>query len=202
MRGNPSHSRSDRSLFPRILLALAATLLLSCETATPDKIIVDRVPTWRTPSDTREIKVKDLVDYIQLHHPGVKIRWSDKVYERVSYEWLKEYMHWTWNAHWQAGVEYTAESFDCEEFSLSFYLHAARAASEAGQKTSPLIGRMVVRLDHPFSGVEAAPGKTHELVVVATDRGPFVVEPQTHSPHRLVALDKYPNPILSIVFGD
>ncbi|MEJ1972492.1 MAG: hypothetical protein WDM96_08575 [Lacunisphaera sp.] len=99
-------------------------------------------------------------------------------------------------------MHYTSESFRLRGVFPGFLPVRQPGRSVAGQKTSPLIGRIVVRRDHAFGGVEASPGKTHELVVVVTDRGTFVVEPQTSSPHRLIAFEKYHNPILQIVLGD
>jgi len=189
-----------RALIPCLLLT---GLLCSCATSpSATTITVDRLPAWRAPEGQEEIKVKDLVAEIHRRAPGVQVRWEDNVYKRISYVWLEEYLHWTWKTALEHNVTYASESYDCEEFSLAFYLLASRAASLAGQKPAPLIGRMVATQDYPFAGIPAVPGKKHELIIVATDRGVFVVEPQTQSPHRLVPLAQYPNRILKIVFSD
>lgn len=188
-----------RCLIPCLLLA---GLLSACSSPSETTVTYDRLPPWREPEGQEEIKVKDLVAEIHRRSPGVQVRWEDNVYKRVSYVWLEEYLHWTWKTALEHNMPYTAESFDCEEFSLYFYLFASRAASLAGQKPAPLIGRIVATQDYPFAGIPAVPGKKHELIIVATDRGVFVVEPQTKSPHRLVPLAQYPNRILKIVFSD
>lgn len=126
--------------------------------------------------------------------PGIIVTYSDSTFSLVSKDWLDDYVTWTWEAAKVNGVEYTAESFDCEDFAIGFYFFASRAAGKHGSKAAPLIARIVVA---------PSPSSRHELIAVATDKGIFVVEPQPNSgPFRIWALGSYPYKIISATFGD
>lgn len=126
--------------------------------------------------------------------PGLIIAYSDSTYTLISKEWLDAYLTWTWEAAKAAGVSYTPESFDCEDFALGFSFFASRAAAKAGAHSAPLIARIVVAQDANMR---------HELIACATDQGIFVVEPQpTAGPFRVWPLGSYPHKIISATFGD
>jgi hypothetical protein len=163
---------------------------IGCQTG----VMLPPLPNW--------IEVKQPIPAVAVANearrliPGIIVSYSDNTYTLVSKDWLDAYLTWTWEASKAAGVSYTPESFDCEDFALGFHFFAARAAGKAGAKASPLIARVVV-------AQESAQGPLrHELIGVATDKGVFIVEPQTASPFRIWPLGVYPHKILSATFGD
>lgn len=126
--------------------------------------------------------------------PGIIVAYSDNTFTLVSKGWLDAYLTWTWEASKVAGVSYTPQSFDCEDFALGFYFFATRSAAKAGVKTAPLMARIVVA---------QSPTTRHELIAVATDHGAFIVEPQADAgPFRIWPLGSYPHKIISATFGD
>ena len=68
-------------------------------------------------------------------------------------------------------------------------VHVPRGGtSEAGVRAQPLVARIDVQQAQPFGGIPAV--GAHSLNAVLTDRGIYVVEPQTRA---LAPLAAYPN---------
>ena len=194
-------SLSFRPAFRRLALLLLGAWLLASPTLAAEKVKVSRIPKWREPERTEVITMSELISAVQKQLPGVPLTSTDVKFKFVSYQWLEEFVDWTWTFDREIGLEYVPESFDCDDFAMAFSLFANRAASIAGVKATPLVGRIVVRQDTAFGGVGATPGKNHALVCVATDRGIYIVEPQTNTPFRLVPLAEYKNKILKLTLG-
>jgi hypothetical protein len=181
----------------RGLLSLLALLLLAG--CAGSGITIPELPRWpaasvvTVPSATIEAEVR-------ARWPDARFYRSDDRYVVVSHAWLESYLNWTWSAAKAAGVGYTPESWDCDDFALAFTLFASRAAAKAGVHAAPLMARIVV------VQTEATPSMArslHELVGVVTDRGIFIVEPQPDAgPFRVTPITKYSRPVLTVILGD
>ncbi len=175
----------------RTPIAAFALLLVGCAS---DGVTLPPLPIWQNTDGSKPIMATDVAIEVRKLVPNATIHFQDASYILVSKEWLDDYLVWTWDAAKRAGLEYTPESFDCDDFSVLFTTLASRAAAKAEVKSAPLMARLVVGLPD---------GKRHELVGVATDKGIFIVEPQPDAgPFRITPLSKYPNPIQSVTFGD
>jgi hypothetical protein len=188
-------------ILARLGLLLLAGWLLAAPAFAADTVKLTRPPQWRPPENTQIVTMAELVQLAHAQLPGVPITASDVKFQLVSYQWLEEFVEWTWTFDREIGLDYVPESFDCDDYAMMFSLFSSRVASLAGVKASPLVGRIVVRHDIAFGGVKATPGKNHALICVATDRGIYIVEPQTNSPFRLVPLTKYKNRIWKLTLG-
>lgn len=182
-----------------VALALAAGGCASGPSA--ETITLPRIPAWQPPTDARIFTAQEVRAELELLvPPGASVRFSDGHYTLVSYEWLQRYLAWTWEAAKADGLEYTPESFDCEDFADAFALFVRRAAARAGVRASPLVPTLTVIQSTAWAHVPA--GGAHEVSAVATDRGHFVIEPQPDAgPFRTVALAAYPNYILEVKYG-
>jgi hypothetical protein len=139
---------------------------------------------------------------VQKLAPFALLRYTDSTYTLVSYDWLQRYLDWSWQAAKADGLDYTAESFDCEDFADAFALFVRRAAGRAGVKASPLAATLKVAQNITFAGVPGSPGSAHEVVGIATDRGIYVIESQPNAgAFRSTLFATYPNPILEVKFG-
>lgn len=176
----------------KILVALLALTLAGC--AGSPGVTLAPLPVWRAPADPAPIPAARVAAEVYKLVPFAQLRYSDDAYTLVSRKWLDEYLHWTWDASLRAGVIYTPESFDCEDFSVLFAVLTNRAAAKAGLHAAPLVARIVVVL--PTAA-------RHELIAVATDEGIFVVEPQPAAgAFRTTPLADYKNRIQSVTLGD
>lgn len=175
------------------LLGAVACCLVAVGCATSPGVTLPALPAWQSvPSGERSAVAVAVEARRQL--PGVPVHAADSSYTLVSRAWLDRYLAWTWEAGRAAGIAYTPESFDCDDFALGFAFFASRAAAKANVHAAPLIARLVV---------EIAPGRRHMLVGIATDRGLVVVEPQPAAgPFRVTPLSEYRGRILSITLGD
>lgn len=186
------------------ILFIVVTLALGgCSTAPKGSVTLPLMPAWLHPSPATEFTAAEVGNHIRRLAPAAAVSYSDGRYTLISHSWLEAYMSWTWSAAKAAGVAYTPESFDCEDFALGFYFFATRAASKAGLQTAPMVARITVAQEASFANVPGRAGSRHALVAVATDRGIWVVEPQPDAgPFRLIRLEDYPNRILTVRLGD
>lgn len=150
------------------------------------------LPAWRAPEGSASIPAVVVANETRARLPGVPVHYSDRTYTLVNRDWLDAFIAWTWQAAKAAGVSYTAESFDCENFTGLCVEMISLAAARAGVKASPLAAHVIVQLGDA----------RHELMGVVTDRGVFIVEPQPDAgPFRIWALESYPHRILAVTYG-
>lgn len=171
------------------LLFLAVLALTGCQSA--DVVTIPRAPAWVLPQDARPVTGAEVRAEVARIAPLARLApLHDASYSRVSRAWLDAFCSWTWEATKATGIRYTPESFDCENFAGLFAEIARAKAAAAGQRTAPLLGVLTVR----------AEGATlHALVVVVTDRGVFVVEPQPDAgPFRIKPLADYAGRIVGV----
>jgi hypothetical protein len=172
------------------MLALAS-LVGAC--ASSNGVTLPPLPPWQTPNGATALPSTYIVAETRAKLPGVIVNYADNTYTVVSYAWLDAFIDWTWHAAKAAGISYTPESFDCDNFTDLFVEIASLAAAKAGIRSQPLVARVLVQLDA---------NTRHELAGVVTDRGVFIVEPQPDAgPFRKWKLDAYPAQIISVTFG-
>lgn len=167
-----------------VWLALLALALGGCAHSVPP------VPAWRAPANARTYTSLEVRTEIARLAPLATIYTSDNTFIALNHEWLVATLDWSWHFAKAIGFSYTAESGDCEKFSVMLSLAANVAAMRAGVKAQPLSARTDVRQVEPFGGVPA--GGAHALNAVFTDRPPhyWVVEPQSR---KIIPLEEYPN---------
>lgn len=176
-------------MLKKLLLSL---FLVTAGCQTQNQITVDRLPEWiDTGKTVTQVEVKSRV---AAKYPNAIVTVNAITLTTVSYQWLEEYLDWTWKVSKITGIKYTPESFNCVDFSLLFTGFADLAASQSNIKAAPLIARV---------SVQVTPTTRHELIGVATDKGLFIVEPQPEAgPFRITPIEKYSLPILTITFKD
>lgn len=195
--------RALRSPLFALAIVFAGVLALGVwGCATADTVAIPKAPAWVQVEGAASVPVATVVAEVNRILPGVPVTYADGTYAIVSHAWLEDYIRWTSRAALAAGVAYTPESFDCDDFGLAFYLIGTRKAAQAGVKAAPLIARIIVAQTATFATVPGSAAGKHALIGVATDRGIFIVEPQSVGGLRLAPLAAYPNRILAVTFGD
>jgi hypothetical protein len=170
-------------LFPLALVFAGMLALGLWGCATADSVAIPRAPAWVQVDGAPTVPVATVVAECQRVLPGVPVTYADGTYAIVSHAWLEDYIRWTSKAAFAADVAYTAESWDCDDFGLGFYL-------------------ITVAQTSTFATVRGTSTGRHALIGVATDRGLFIVEPQPAGGLRIAPLAVYPNRILAVTFGD
>lgn len=98
-------------------------------------------------------------------------------------------LKWFEQLVWKYDAEYRHEAWDCDDFSMALTTFCEIAAGHDYDLTHGFAwATMIVQQKEGWSRVPA--GGLHELVLVHTDKGFLVIEPQNgfHTP-----LEKYPN---------
>ena len=117
------------------------------------------------------------------------MRHRSKEFVVLDHGWLHRFLEWQQHFRWKFDFEYQAELMDCDDFSLGMVAFVDLAMLRSGsQSSAALVGRLVVHQAVTWANVSA--GALHEVVLVATGRGLFVVEPQNG---QMVELENYPN---------
>lgn len=151
------------------------------------------LPAWEQPKGNAIVPAVVVANETMRRLPGIVVNYSDRTYTIVAESWLDKYIVWTWHAAKQADIDaFVDESRDCDNFTGLFVEIAPIAASKAGVKAQPLVGRVLV---------QDSPTTRHELAGVMTDNGPFIIEPQVNAPRRKWRLEAYPKPILAVTWG-
>lgn len=174
-----------------ILLLVLGLAFAGC--STHSGLTIPPLPAWPTGTQSEKVSAFAVAIHSRVQFPEAHVSHADSVYVVVPHTWLVEYLDWTTRVARLAGMKYTAESWDCDDFARGFDLMAGRAAAKAGVVAAPLVARVVI--EDPKLG-------RHELNGVVTDRGRFIVEPQPGAALRLISLDKYRGKIRAILWGD
>jgi hypothetical protein len=117
------------------------------------------------------------------------INYSRQTFVRPDYQWLLAFVKWFRKLGKPLNMHYEDELFDCDKYSRCFVAFADLLARKGGEtRGSICVGWATVFNDNSFAGIETGGG--HAVVIVGTNRGLFVVEPQNGT---IVPLGDYPN---------
>ncbi|MBI4625295.1 MAG: hypothetical protein HY736_19000 [Verrucomicrobia bacterium] len=104
--------------------------------------------------------------------------------------WFQRFLDWQHYFLWEFDHRYQREGFDCDDFSVSMMAFVDLAMLRAGMHSqAAVVGRLVVRQKNRWANAQAG-GGTHEVILIATDHGLTVVEPQNRW---TIPLEDYPN---------
>jgi hypothetical protein len=103
---------------------------------------------------------------------------NDAAFSDVPYAWLfdKTTQKELRNYFWSNLPEYASEAFDCENFAVELNQWICRKAGFARLTSCPRSAVLCVKNTIPWAGVRDG---NHALNYIKTDKGAFVIEPQT-----------------------
>ena len=111
------------------------------------------------------------------------LHFDDEDYVVIEHRWLLDtflpYFR-TFLLHLHSG-QVGGEGFDCDDVTLLFRAKLTLSNLRAGgsRKGEVPCGRLIVRQKTSFGGVPGGPRAVHALILIRTDAGWFIVEPQT-----------------------
>lgn len=179
-----------RSFLAILATAVALTGMAGCAGTAPATLAP--LPVWRAASAT--VEQFDVIDAVAKIAPTARVDTSDAKFSPVSHEWAMQLVAWSHNAvqalsvRTDSGRLYAVDTFDCDKFAKAFSLAAELSAGRKMSGAQVLVGRIFVEQRHPFGGVSA--GGYHALNFFVSERGVYVVEPQTA---KTSPLSEYPN---------
>ena len=160
----------------------------------PAQIEVQRVPSF-VPAAAPGGAIRVLtLDQIRAEFRAAGANWPATQHRHTEFvvadsDWFGRFLEWQHYFLWQFDHRYRREGFDCDDFSVSMMAFVDLAMLRAGlHARAAVVGRLVVSQKNPWADVRA--GGKHEVVLIATDRGLTVVEPQNRW---TVPLRDYPN---------
>jgi hypothetical protein len=152
-------------------------------------IVMPLPPKW-TAAKASSISIDDLIaDFNKSSSKPPPINYTRRAFIRPDHEWLISFVKWFRKLGSSLDLHYEDELFDCDKYARCFVAFADLLAHKGGEtRGSICVGWAVVFNTAPFAGIEA--GISHSIVVIDTDKGLFVIEPQNGT---MVPIDEYPN---------
>jgi hypothetical protein len=118
-----------------------------------------------------------------------QINYVRSTFVKPAHSWLLAYVAWFRKLDKPLNLHYEDQLFDCDKFARCFVAFADLLAQKGGEtRGSIAIGWATVYNDYEFGGVPE--GTAHAVVIIWTDEGVFIVEPQGGT---ISALSDYPN---------
>lgn len=162
---------------------------------TPQRLQIPKVPLFQPihapDGSLATVDMARVEKELRSASPGLKLFAlpDDESYLLVPHGWMTDLLWWYRSFLFELGLTYEREIWDCDDFSrtaagmasLSVYI------SGYGGFECP-IGWINVLNKNPWAGVKGV--GVHELLLVVTDEGIFVTEPQNGA---MVHLSDYPN---------
>lgn len=182
---------NSRSAICYLLCAITA-LVAACTTPAA------RIPAWIAPAHARTYTASEVIIACGQLAPAADVETVDATFTPVAHTWLEQTLRAMPAIMRSLDIAPTPESFDCDKFALGFSFACNLAAMRAGVKAQPLCARIGVVQLRDFAGLQR--GGNHGLNALLTDRGLYILEPQTLT---LVPFAEYPNreTIFRIRFG-
>jgi hypothetical protein len=121
----------------------------------------------------------------------VNIFMLDNKFREVDYYWFRKFNNWFKDLLFNNGMLAlgdAGETFDCDNYAMMYKSLMSAAAYKAGEKTEPAAILLLVEQRNAFGGIPS--GSLHLCVLIMTNQGWFVVEPQTG---KFDKLENYPN---------
>ena len=123
---------------------------------------------------------------------NVGIYLLDTKFKPVDYYWFRKFNNWFRSLLFENGIMSLGsggESHDCDNFAMLYKSMTSVASFKSTSKIEPACGLITVRQINEFGGVPGT-GRLHMLILMMTNQGWFVVEPQTGE---FILLEDYPN---------
>jgi hypothetical protein len=147
-------------------------------------------PAWPAAAAGTNWSVEDFsLEFAKSSDHAPRVIYSRTSFVRPPHAWLVAFAEWFNRLQKSLKLTYKDEAWDCDDFARCFVAFADMVALGAGESRGSIcMGWATVFNRESFAGVDAGGG--HAVVVVATSKGIFVIEP---SNGKMAALGKYPN---------
>lgn len=157
-------------------------------------VSVDSTVSALQPVHVAPLKGLELASELRaLTRPDLWIQLHDRDYVVIDHQWLEKMFlpHFQKFIH-SLGIQLTPEGLDCDNFVQLFRTQLVIANLLAGGHSVGDVPCALAQLrtQNPFGGVPANPAVLHALVIIRTNTGWHVVEPQTMT---ILPLDAYPD---------
>ena len=121
---------------------------------------------------------------------------TDAEYVRIKHSYFLEFNKWFMAATKRFYLKDLGDGYDCDNFAHLYKSLMSTAAYKNNSKREILVGVIFVAQRKDFGGIPA--GKyNHALNLIGTEKGWFVIEPQTGE---MCELKDYPNYIMWYIF--
>jgi hypothetical protein len=122
----------------------------------------------------------------------IKFLLWDNRYDQVDYYFFRKFNNWFNKLLFENGLlslGENGEALDCENYAMLYKSTMSLANLKSGNKNELAVGIVVVRQMNEFARIPAT-GGLHAVNLVMTNKGWYIVEPQTN---QFILLEDYPN---------
>jgi len=177
-------------------LFFGAVLLFSGCPGPRETVELPVLPKWEAPANPALLGPYELVQHVGAVDGQIAIRTDDGAWVTVNYDYARRVVDWYMTKNHVLGRKHVTNSWPCDKYAKDLVLAFAEAAAREGIPAMPLVGLVVVTQEHAWGGIGR--GGMHAVVWVGTDRGVYIVEPQTGY---MQPVGRYPNPMFEVRIG-
>jgi len=156
-------------------------------------VIIDlnKIPDFLPPTNSGTVfSIDDFKERFRKESGAPAIIYADnEEYQSLNHHWFKKFYHWFDKNRRHSGLDYQAESWDCENFSQGVVSFSDLSAVKSGfTSIENLVGWIVVYYEKSWARMPA--GVVHSIVIFQTEKGIHLLEPQNGW---MVPLEDFPN---------
>ena len=146
-------------------------------------------PAWDQTRPATLCSIEDIqAEFAKITATPPQVNFIRTEFLRPDHAWMTRFYKWFRSLEKPLKIVFEEQLWDCDNYANCFVAFADLLALRAGDTRGPFcVGWAVVYYERPFAGILSG---AHAVVIVGTDRGLFVVEPQNGT---MVALREFPN---------
>lgn len=147
-------------------------------------------PAWNTTKPASVWTIDDVkAEFAKITDKPPRVNSVRTILLRPDHGWPKDFNGWFQSVQKPLKIRFVDELWDCDNYANCFVAFADVIALKAGEtRGSFCIGWATVYYQKPFAEIHA--GGAHAVVIVGTNQGLYIIEPQNGT---MVALGNFPN---------
>lgn len=152
-------------------------------------VTLPKPPAWDQAAPATLWTIEDIqAEFARVTKTPPQVNFVRTKFLQPDHAWMTRFKAWFGNLEKPLKMRFEDQLWDCDNYANCFVAFADLLALRAGETRGAFcVGWAAVYYQRPFAGVRSGP---HAVVIVGTQRGLFVVEPQDGS---MVALREFPN---------
>lgn len=146
-------------------------------------------PAWDQSTPAKIWSIDDIrAEFAKITTTPPQVNFTRTQFLQPDHGWMMQFKTWFLRLEKPLKMRFENQLWDCDNYSNCFVAFADLLALRAGETRAAFcVGWASVYYQRPFGGIRRGP---HAVVIVGTDRGLFIIEPQTGDS---VALRDFPN---------
>lgn len=146
-------------------------------------------PTWDQSAPATLWSIEDIqAEFAKVTTTPPQVYFVRTQFLQPDHQWMTRFKSWFRGLEKPLKMRFEEQLWDCDNYANCFVAFADLLALRAGETRAAFcVGFATVYYERPFAGIRRG---AHAVVIVGTNRGLFVIEPQDGS---MISLRDFPN---------